>query len=125
WDIAIWGTAVELKKPEMLAAADLQTDGAFFGGALVAREVPSAFEEAEIPKYRYHELAVGALRKSLFYVRRLPDDENSWYSGEYEFVSAYPLDVRGAVERLSKAVGAEVMEIDRRFHKRLVKPLDW
>jgi hypothetical protein len=124
-DIAIWGTLVELKKPEMLAAADQHTDGGFFGGCLAARELPAALEGEEIPKFRYHEAALKVWRKCDFYARRLFDFESSWYTGEYEILTVYPIDIRGAVDRMAKSLGAQVLEIDRRFHKRLVKPLDW
>ena len=124
-DIAVWGTLVELKKPEMLAAADQHTDGGFFGGCLAAREVPKALDGETIPKFRWHEAALKVWRGCDFYARRLYDFENSWYTGEYEILTVHPLDVRGAVDRMAASLGAQVMDIDRRFHKRLVKPLDW
>lgn len=124
-DIAVWGTMVELKKPELLAAADRHTDGGFFGGCLAARELPKELDGETIPKFRWHEAALKVWRKCDFYARRLYDFENAWYSGEYEILTVYPLDVRGAVDRMAQSLGAQVMEIDRRFHKRLVKPLDW
>ena len=124
-EIACWGALVELMKPDMPVAADLLTDGEFFGGMLVAKELPPGFESEEMPRIEFHEAAVKVLRKCDFYARRLYDFENAWYSGEYEILTVYPLDVRGAVDRMAKALGAQVMEIDRRFHKRLVKPLDW
>jgi hypothetical protein len=125
-DIACWGALLELGKPELLAAADQHTDGGFFGGFFAARELPPGFEEeGGIPKFRFHEAALKVYRKCDFYARRLFDDENSWFSGEYEILTAYPIDVRGAVARMAQSLGAQVLEIDRRFHKRLVKPLDW
>lgn len=120
-----WGALVELENWDRLVAADLQTDGEFFGGLLVARELPPGFEEEGMPKRLFHEAAVKALRKVYWYARRLFDEENSWFSGEIEIVSAYELDVRPVVEKVARDVGATIMDIDRRFHKRLVKPLEW
>ncbi len=123
-DIACWGTLVELKKPELPVAADLHTDGGFFGGLLAAHDLPPGYEE-QMPKVRFHDAAIKSLRKCDFYARRLFDDECSWYSGEYEIVSMLPLDVRGVISRIAGEMGAQVMDIDRRFHKRLVKPLEY
>lgn len=123
--LGCWGALIELRDWDRLLAGDLQTDGEFFGGMLVAREVPPGFEVEGMPKRLFHEAAVKALRKVYWYARRLYDEENSWFSGEIEIVSAYELDVRPVVEKVAKEVGATVMDIDRRFHKRLVKPLEW
>ncbi|MBI3856988.1 MAG: hypothetical protein HY293_14975 [Planctomycetes bacterium] len=124
-DIACWGALVELMKPDMPVAADLLTDGEFFGGLLVAKDLPPGFESEGMPRIEFHEAAVKALRKCDFYARRLYDDEFSWFSGEYEIVSAYPMDVRGALSKVAGEIGAQVMDIDRRFHKRLVVPLNY
>ena len=123
-DIACWGALLELKNPAMPVAADLHTDGGFFGGLLVAKERPEGFEVEGMPARVFHDAAIKALRKCYVYIRRLWDDEFSWYSGEYEIVSAYPVDVRGAVAKLASEMGAQVLEIDRRFHKRIVRPLE-
>jgi hypothetical protein len=124
-EIARWGALVELKKPEMPVAADLHTDGEFFGGLLVAKEVPPGFGTEGMPKIQFHDAAIKALRKCDFYARRLYDDEFSWFSGEYEIVSAYPLDVRCVLAKIATEIGAQVMDIDRRFHKRIVVPLNY
>jgi hypothetical protein len=124
-DIACWGAILELKNPDMPVAADLHTDGGFFGGLLVAKDRPPGFEREGMPKRLFHDAAIKVLRKCFFYARRLWDDEFSWYSGEYEIISAYPIDVRAAVAKVAGEIGAQVMEIDRRFHKRLVKPLEF
>ena len=124
-DIACWGALLELMKPEMAVAADLRTDGEFFGGLLAARELPDGFEREGMPRTRFHDAAIKVLRKVDFYARRLYDDEFSWFSGEYEIISVAPLDVRGTVSRIATEIGAQVMDIDRRFHKRLVVPLDY
>ncbi len=120
-----WGALIELKDWDRLVAGDLQTDGEFFGGLLVSREVPEGFEVEGMPKRLFHEAALKQFRKVFWYARRLYDEENSWFSGEIEILSAYALDVRPVVEKVAKEVGATVMDIDRRFHKRLVKPLEW
>ncbi|HEV3028760.1 MAG TPA: hypothetical protein VG457_14370 [Planctomycetota bacterium] len=119
------GALLELMKPEMPVAADLRTDGEFFGGLLVAKEPPPGFEQEGLPRTKFHDTAIQALRKVDFYARRLYDDEFSWYSGEYEIISLAPLDVRGTISRIATEIGAQVMDIDRRFHKRLVVPLGY
>ena len=123
-DLACRGALLELKNPAMPVAADLHTDGGFFGGLLVARELPEGFEVEGMPSRLFHDAAIKVLRKCFLYARRLWDDEFAWYSGEYEIVSAYPVDVRGAVTALAAEMGAQVLEIDRRFHKRIVRPLE-
>jgi hypothetical protein len=123
-ELACWGAIVEFFKPEPPLAADLHTDGEFFGGLLVAPDLPPGFEVEGMPRVYFHDAALKAFRKLRLYVRRLWDDEFSWYSGEYEILSAYPLDVRGPLQRIAGEIGAQVMEIDRRFHRRLVVPLE-
>ena len=124
-DIACWGALVELMKPEMPVAADLLTDGEFFGGMLVAKDLPPGFESEQMPRVAFHEAAVKVLRTCDFYARRLYDDEFSWFSGEYEIVSANPMDVRGTIAKIATEIGAQVMDIDRRFNKRIVVPLNY
>jgi hypothetical protein len=124
-DIACWGALLELRKPELAIAADLHTDGAFLGGLFAADDLPPGFEDSRMPRRRYHDEAVKILNRVRFYVRRLMDNENSWYGGEYEILSYQPLDVRAAVEKVAREFGGQVMELDRRFHKRLVRPLDF
>lgn len=124
-DIACWGALLELMKPEMPVAADLRTDGEFFGGMLVAKELPDGFEREGMPRRLFHDAAIKVLRQVDFYARRLYDDEFSWFSGEYEIISRTPLDVRGTIARIATEIGAQVMDIDRRFHKRLVVPLGY
>jgi hypothetical protein len=124
-DIACWGTLVELMKPDMPVAADLLTDGEFFGGMLVAKDLPPGFESRSMPRVEFHEAAVKVLRRCDFYARRLYDDEFSWFSGEYEIVSAVPMDVRGTIAKIAKEIGSPVMDIDRRFNKRIVVPLNY
>ena len=124
-DIACWGALLELMKPEMPVAADLRTDGEFFGGLLVAKELPDGFEREGMPRTKFHDAAIKVIRKVDFYARRLYDDEFSWFSGEYEIISVAPLDVRGTLARIATEMGAQVMDIDRRFHKRLVVPLNY
>ena len=116
---------LELQNPDMPVAADLLTDGEFFGGLLVAKDLPEGFESEQMPKVGFHDAAIKAFRKCDFYARRLFDDEFSWFSGEYEIVSARPLDVRGVLSRIATDIGAQVMDIDRRFNKRIVVPLNY
>jgi hypothetical protein len=124
-DLVRRGALVELLKPDMPVAADLLTDGEFFGGLLVAKEPPPGFESEQMPKVRHHDAAIQALRRCDFYARRLFDDEFAWFSGEYEIVSAAALDVRGVLARVAAELGGQVMDIDRRFHKRIVVPLNY
>ena len=124
-DIACWGALLELMKPEMPVACDLRTDGEFFGGMLVAKDLPDGFEREGMPRVKFHDAAIKVIRKVDFYARRLFDDEFSWFSGEYEIISVAPLDVRGTLARIASEMGAQVMDIDRRFHKRLVVPLNY
>jgi hypothetical protein len=124
-DLARWGSLVELMKPDMPVAADLLTDGEFFGGLLVGKELPRGFESGRMPKVSYQDAAIKALRTCDFTARRLFDDEFAWFSGEYEIVSLHPMDVRGVLARVAAEVGGQVMDIDRRFHKRIVVPLNY
>jgi len=124
-EMARSGSLVELMKPDMPVAADLLTDGEFFGGLLAAKELPPGFESEQMPKVQYHDAAIKVLRKVDFYARRLFDDEFAWFSGEYEIVSTSALDVRGVLAKLAAELGGQVMDIDRRFHKRIVVPLNY
>jgi hypothetical protein len=119
------GTLVEFHDPSMPVAADLHEDGSFFGGILVAPEPPEGFEERGLSRRTFHDAALRVFRKCQLYIRRLWDDEFSWFSGEYEILSERAIDVRGAVARLASEMGAQVLEIDRRFHRRIVQPLEY
>jgi hypothetical protein len=118
------GALIELPEPAMAVAADLHSDGEFFGGLLAAPEAPGGFEDPALPRTRFHEAAVRALGACRLYVRRLYDDECSWYSGEYEILSVQALPVREVLGRQAQKLGARILEIDRRFHRRLVRPLE-
>ncbi len=112
-------TLLELGHPDLPWAADLATDGRFFGGLIAADALPRGFE-GRVPQYAWLERAVAALPEAQFYVRRLDDDERAWYSGEYEILSVRPLPVRQAIEKVALEIGATAMVIERRFHKRMV-----
>lgn len=103
-------------------AADHFTDAAFFGGLLAA-------DEAALPELRarfsghaawqHHRAALEALDRCLFYVRRLRDDEDSWYSGEYEILSE-----RLSHEQVAAAVtqmGARLIRLERPFSHKLFR----
>jgi hypothetical protein len=122
--IARRGALVELSNPAMPVAADLHLDGGFFGGLLVAKEPPGGFEAGGMPRRLFHDAALKVMGRCVLYARRLWDDEFSWYSGEYEIVSTSPLDVRGTVAKLASEMGSQVLDIDRRFNKRIVQPLE-
>lgn len=115
------GSLVEFPRVEPALAADLFLDGEFFGGLFVGDRAPLGFE-GEVPRRLFHETAIRALDGVAFYARRLFDEEFAWYSGEYEIVSLGELDVPGALAKVAAESGAQVVEIDRRFHKRIVVP---
>lgn len=115
------GALVEVSRPDALVAADLHTDGEFFGALLAAEEIPPGFEEPVL-RHRFPEKLVEALPRVRLAVRRLYDEQAGWFSGEYEILSVHPLDVRGAVGRRAAELGAPVLEIEGRFHRRLVRP---
>ncbi len=120
------GNLVALEPPEMAVAADQYLDGEFFAGLLV----PSPDGEAAVrersaaeTRFRFHDAAIDLLPRLGFYARRLYDDEFSWFSGEYEIVSATLDDgaVRAALEETAKEFGATVKEIERPFSFKLLK----
>jgi hypothetical protein len=120
------GHVVELDPPEMAVAADQYLDGEFFSGLLA----PAPGQEAAVrerfaseTRFRFHDAAVDLLPRLRFYARRLYDDEFSWFSGEYEIVSATLEEdaVRGALEETAREFGATVKEIDRPFSFKLLK----
>lgn len=122
---AVQGHLVELA-PDMAVAADQYLDGEFFSGLLV----PLPGEEAAVrerfareTRFRFHDAAVDLLPRLAFYARRLYDDEFSWFSGEYEIVSAHLDDsaVRAALEETAAESGATVKEIERPFSFKLLR----
>jgi hypothetical protein len=115
------GTLIELRRPEALVAADLATDGRFFGGLVAAAEPPASFA-GTLPSWDWVPRMIAALEAGAIVVRRLDDDERSWYSGEYEILSTLPLPVRQAIETAALKIGATAAVIERRFNKRMVIP---
>jgi hypothetical protein len=120
------GCLAALDPPEMAVAADQYLDGEFFSGLLV----PSPGEEAAVrerfaaeTRFRFHDAAIDLLPRLEFYARRLYDDEFSWFSGEYEIVSARLEEdaVRAALEEVAKEFGASVKTIERPFSFKLLK----
>ncbi len=110
--VPVSGNLVELT-PEMAVAADQWTDGEFFLGAVTDGDFAGAI------KFNVHDRAIGAR----VYVRRLFDDEFSWFSGEYEILSAALTDreVRDAFGKAAEEAGAAVKEIERPFSFKLLK----
>lgn len=107
--------------PEMAVAGDQWLDGELFQGYL-AGAPPEALRGAI--KLQFHDRAVSALAAGAsVYVRRLWDDEFSWFSGEYEIVSAALSDdaVRSAFDALAEECGAQVKRIERPFSFKLLK----
>jgi hypothetical protein len=120
------GSLVDLEPPEMAVAADQYLDGEFFAGFLAAppeEAAPVRDRFATETRFRFHDAAIDLLPRLRFYARRLYDDEFSWFSGEYEIVSAEleEGEVRGALESIAKEFGATVKEIDRPFSFKLLK----
>lgn len=106
-------------------AADLYLDGGFFHGFLAFSDPPGEIAEEfrDIGRARFHEIAVELLPRLHLYVRRLFDDEASWYSGEYEILSTRLSDqhVLSAVESVASKYGARVVRLDRRFNIKLFR----
>jgi len=120
------GNLVELEPPEMAVAADQYLDGEFFAGFLAAapNETTAVRDRfAAETRFRFHDAAIDLLPRLRFYARRLYDDEFSWFSGEYEIVSAdlEEGEVRTALDAVAKEFGATVREIDRPFSFKLLK----
>ena len=120
------GYLVELDPPEMAVAADQYLDGEFFAGLLAPlpgeEEAVRARMAAET-RFRFHDAAIDLLPRLKFYARRLYDDEFSWFSGEYEIVSATLNEgaVRAAIEETAKEFEATVKEIERPFSFKLLR----
>jgi len=120
------GNLIELDPPEMAIAADQYLDGEFFAG--VVAPLPGEDEAvrqrfAVETRFRFHDAAIDLLPRLAFYARRLYDDEFSWFSGEYEIVSAH-LDesaVRAALTETAKEFEATVKEIERPFSFKLLR----
>ena len=120
------GHLVALDPHEMAVAADQYLDGEFFAGLLA----PAPGEETAVreryaaeTRFRFHDAAIDLLPRLEFYARRLYDDEFSWFSGEYEILSARLEEgaVRAALEETAKEFGAEMKEIERPFSFKLLR----
>ena len=124
--VEVNGSLIELEPPEMAVAADQYLDGEFFAGLLAP--LPGEDEAvrqrfAAETRFRFHDAALDVLPRLAFYARRLYDDEFSWFSGEYEIVSAH-LDetaVRAALTETAKEFDATVKEIERPFSFKLLR----
>ncbi len=108
-------------------AADQYLDGEFFSlalgfdaaeGAARAREILRGASKGEL-----FDRALRLLPEARFVARRLFDDEFSWFSGEYEILSAKLTDeeVKGALAGAAQARSAAVKEIDRPFSFKLLR----
>lgn len=106
-------------------AADLYLDGGFFEGFIAfsgsAAEIAEEFRD--IGRARFHEIALELLPRLRLYVRRLFDDEASWYSGEYEILSTQLGDreIVQAVESVASKYAARIVKLDRRFTPKLFR----
>jgi hypothetical protein len=120
------GHLVELDPPEMAVAADQYLDGEFFSGLLVplpGEEQAVRERFASETRFRFHDAAIDLLPRLAFYARRLYDDEFSWFSGEYEIVSARLEEsaVRAVLQETAAEFGATVKEIERPFSFKLLR----
>jgi hypothetical protein len=113
--------------PDAVAVvADAFTDGAFCGALLAAPEERlGALRDrfADVPPYERHRRALEALPDVTFYARRLRDDEDSWYSGEYEILSRGLAreQVERAAQAAAREAGAGLVRLDRPFSAKLLK----
>lgn len=120
------GAIARLPQLNMAVVADQQLDGDFFSGVLaveagVVDEAIARIHDAI--KHGFHDAALDVLPKARFYARRLYDDEFSWFSGEYEIVSAAlsDADVRSALEAEAEPANARVLTIERPFSFKLLR----
>lgn len=103
-------------------AADHFTDAAFFGGLLAADEAVVADLRARFSAHaawEHHRAALEMLDRCRFYVRRLRDDEDSWYSGEYEILSARLSHEQVAAE--VGRMGGRLIRLERPFSHKLFR----
>lgn len=113
---------VETDSETLPVAADHYLDGEFMLSFFAANETPAGMVGAS--RYELHDRSIAVLPSVRFYARRLLDFEASWFGGEVEILSLEPLPVRETLAEVAAELGAQVMEIDRRFHKRIVVPRD-
>lgn len=110
------GTLIETDRRDVPPAADQYLDGGFFA-AFFAVDGPLPASLKGLQRFALHDAAVRELPNLRFYVRRLLDDEASWFSGEYEILST-KLDARdfaAVLEKLAPRYGAKIMPLERRF----------
>jgi hypothetical protein len=109
------GTAFESDRLDALAAADQYLDGGFFAACVASDRPPDALRG--LRRFELHEAALRTLPDVDFYVRRLLDDEASWFSGEYEILSLRltARDIASALNRVAARYDAKIMPLERRF----------
>jgi hypothetical protein len=110
------GPVVETDRSLAAAAADQYLDGQFFS-AFVAADRPLSESIRSVGRHALHDAIVRELANLKFYVRRLLDDEASWYNGEYEILSLQ-LDAQefaAALEKVALKYEAKIIPLERRF----------
>lgn len=120
------GHLFEFDTVRVAIAADLATPGRFCRGIIACpAEFADSVRRAYAPADRsdFHILSVGLLSKLTYYARPLRDDEDCWYSGEYEILTTKR--TRDDCERVAREsagrVGARVRTIERQFLPKLLK----
>jgi hypothetical protein len=111
---------VEADSETLPVAADHYLDGEFMLSFFAGADPPAGVVGAT--RYEVHDRSLGELPRVRFYARRLLDFEAAWYGGEVEILSLEALPLRETLATVAAEFGAQVLEIDRRFHKRLVVP---
>lgn len=114
--LTLRGTVLETDRRDASAAADQYLDGQFFE-AMIAADSALPESIASAPRHGLHDAAVRELANVKFYVRRLLDDEASWYNGEYEILSLHLTaeEFAAVLEKLAVKYGAKIMPLERRF----------
>ncbi len=106
---------IESDRPDVPVSADQFLDGVFFAGLVAGEAIPESLHG--LKHFELHTAALRELPRLAFYVRRLLDDEASWFNGEYEILSLRLslVEIASAVDKVAARYGAKVMPLDRRF----------
>jgi hypothetical protein len=113
--VRIENGVVQSERRDVPVAADQYLDGGFFAAFVAAEKLPESLRG--LKRFEIHEAALRELPNIKFYVRRLLDDEASWFSGEYEILSLHltPEELGATLEKLALKYDAKIMPLERRF----------
>jgi hypothetical protein len=108
--VRLEGGRLETDRLDAPAAADQYLDGGFFSGFVAV--------DSDVPKDPLRSLA-----DVKFCVRRLLDDEASWFSGEYEILSVHLTEeeIAQALEKIALKYDAGILPLERRFTVKLFR----